>query len=142
MDLTFDCIGNPGYGVSFRNYVANIPLANFTTTALTQTLFVIPKGATVVSAKAEVTEETDGSVAMDIGTYAITTAGAVGSAIDADDLYDGIAVTSSSDQGTILAKAATALGIQLTQDAVVQAVATITTAATKGTVRIEVVTIP
>lgn len=143
MDLAFNFIGHPTYGVSFRGYEADIPLSEFSSANAIMPLFVIPKGSTIVSVKAFVSQETkSGNVAIDIGTYGITSTGGIGAAIDGDALFDGITVTSSSAAGAVLAKAATANGLQVTQDVLIQAAGTVTVAATDGIVHVEVITLP
>lgn len=140
MDLAFDYIGHPGYGVSTNIYEATIPLKDVTTTAIP--LFVIPKGSTVLAVKTYLADEADGTVTVNIGTYNIADTGAVGTAIDADGLVAAAEVTADTAVGTVYAKAATANNLQFTQDVVVQVVASdVTKAATKGSIRIEVATL-
>lgn len=142
MELTFKPIGNPAYGTAFRSYIATIPLKDLGTEGKTLPLVVVPKGSTVVAVKLTCTEETNGAGTIDIGTYGITSAGAVGSAVDADVLYAAAAYATTNKVGDLIAKAATATGLQTATDVVIQASAkTATTAATKGAFLLEVVTL-
>ena len=142
MDITVEMIGSPAYGTSIRTYRAKVPLTAFVTANDAKALFAFPAGTTILAAKCQVLEATDGSVALDVGTYAVSTTGGVGTAVDADAIVAGGAITSATAEGAYLAVASTAHGAQMTADVIVQATAkTVTTAATKGTVYIEVATL-
>jgi hypothetical protein len=143
MELTFKPIGAPAYGTAFRSYIATIPLKDLGTANNTLPLFVVPKGSTIVAVKLVCTEDSNGAGTIDIGTYNITN-GAVGTAIDADALYAAAAYATTTKVGDLLAKAATAIGTQVTADVVVQASAkTVTEGSvpTKGALQLEVVTL-
>lgn len=142
MELTFNPIGAPAYGTAFRSYIATIPLKDLGVAGNTLPLFVIPKGSTIVAVKLVCTEDSDGVGTVDIGTYGITDGGAVGAVVTATALYSAAAYADTDKVGTLYAKAATAIGTQVATDVVIQASAkAVTTAAKKGALQLEVVTL-
>ncbi len=142
MELTFNPIGAPAYGTAFRSYIATIPLKDLGAEGNTLPLFVVPKGSTIVAVKLVCSEDSNGAGTVTVAPYSITTAGAVGTAVTGGELYKTKAYTATTKVGELLAKEATAIGTQMTADVVIQAVAaTATTAATKGALQLEVVTL-
>jgi hypothetical protein len=142
MELTFNPIGAPAYGTAFRTYIATIPLKDLGTESKTLPLFVVPKGSTIVAVKLVCTEYSDGAGTVTVAPYGITAAGAVGTAITDGELYKTKTYAVTTKVGDLLAKEATAIGTQMTADVVIQAVAaSVTTAATKGALQLEVVTL-
>lgn len=135
--------GVPGYGSSMRTYRATVPLKDFTAAGDVAGLFVIPKGSTVVATKAFLEAETDGTLNVSVGTWAIATDGSIGTAIDADAFYASTALAPTSVAGAILAAAATAK-LQTTADTIVGVTVPaqgLTTAANEGAIFVEITTI-
>lgn len=142
MELSFNTIGAPAYGAAFRSYIATIPLKDLGTAGKALPLFVVPKGATIVAVKLVCSEDSNGAGSVTVAPYGITSAGAVGTAIENGELYKAKTYATTTKFGDLLAKEATAIGTQMTADVVIQAVAaTATTAATKGALQLEVVTL-
>lgn len=141
--INFEILGTTGYTSALRTFVARVPMAALTATTVKLPLFIFPKGTIVVGCRATVTQAADAAAAvtLDVGTYKITD-GDVGAAIDADALYAASNVADAAE-GAILAAAATAHGMTVTEDAAVVAVPkAVTTAATEGEVLIEVWAVP
>lgn len=142
--INFEILGTTGYTSALRTFVARVPMAELTATTVKLPLFVLPKGTIVVGCRATVTQAADtaaDAVTVDVGTYKIAD-GAVGAAIDADALYAAAAIADAAE-GTILAAAATAHGMTVTEDAAIVAVPkAVTTAPKEGELLIEVWAVP
>lgn len=143
--IAFDILGTSGYASAVSAYEAEVPLADLTATTVKLPLFVIPKGATIIAAKATVLEAPDASASgltLDVGTYKIAEDGSLGAAIDADALFAAAALT-GVEAGDVVAPAATAHGALTTEDSAIVAVPkAVTTAAKEGKALIQVWTMP
>lgn len=130
-------IGVPGYGANVSYYVADIDITEVTTTGKVYPLFVVPKGVTIIGAKATTVDSlsTGGTApSYKVGTYAITDTGTTGAAF-VDGAADVFATLTTGAAGSVVGAVSGATKLY-TADAVVGL--TVTTAGVgTGKIRIE-----
>lgn len=157
MSLDFKVLGTSSYGTPTHIYEANINLADVKGGSIP--LFVVPINSSITACSCYLEEETDGEIGFDIGTYYVndpddTGIGKLGPAIGVDWLYlaSTCLVKSTTNVKVPFSRSNNTksgyfdlktTGVTSSQVAVaIVASPTITTAATKGRLKVKLVVIP